>query len=761
MIDYKNVTFPNQATTHAEKVANDYDLMKRTIDSIINQANFNSSKYEEYERLVRVREGLLIEDDYNYILNPYNTNDSKYKKFPAKIRNYPLVGPVCDLLLGELSDRPRVEQVVATNSDATNALKEKINLTIELGLKQQFFNKLNDLGVDTGVESKNIDVKKLIEDIVDTFDDKLSIQGQDALDFLYYDLDLDDKYVKLFDDFLTYGEFYTYKDIRFDDVVHRNICPRDFWYSNSNVDYVEDTDKQVEKVKFTKTQIIEKFYNELTEKEIKDLDKLYSANDPFISTSLPFKGEITDENLSNRYLDEENANYIHGYHVAWKSLRREGELTYIDKETGQTASTTVNDTYKFDKLNGDLDIRWYWIPEFWEGYRLGLTGEELYKYFEIRQVPAQRGDINELSTTKGPYNGLIRSNRTKEITSICKTGYPYQVLFNTYHFQHEKIMNKNKDKITLFPLSLIPTNAGWTEDRFMYTATNLSFAFYNDKAPGAAAQLQGIKVLDMGLSDYAAKMYGIIQEIKAEFWDSVGMNRQRFGDIMASDGKGNTEQAIVRSAVVNQEMFRKFDKFKEKEANGLIDLSRIAWIEGKRGTFINSDNAVKTLEVVGSEHSLTEYGVFAKNSAKEFKKVNDYRAYIQPYLQNGGDMTTTAEILDTDNFSKMKSIMKRADKTKREYDKYVKEQELKIAQETNAVKTNEIKQKDETERYKADKQYDAAVDSALIRSGEEVDDSLEREKFSKDSEFKDRKLSLEEKKINNQDKQAKQKLNSK
>ena len=105
--------------------------------------------------------------------------------------------------------------------------------------------------------------------------------------------------------------------------------------------------------------------------------------------------------------------------------------------------------------------------------------------------------------------------------------------------------------------------------------------------------------------------------------------------------------------------------------------------------------------------------------------------------------------------------MKRADKAKREHEKYVKEQELKIAQETNAVKTNEIKQKDETERYKADKQYDAAVDSALIRSGQEVDDSLEREKFSKDNEFKNRKLNLEEKKINNQDKQAKQKLNSK
>lgn len=760
MVDYRSATFPNQAVTHKEKIANDYELMKQSIDSIINQANFSNSKYEEYERLVRVREGLLIEDDYNYILNPYNTSNEKYKKFPAKIRNYPLVSPVCDLLLGELSDRPRVEQVVAINSNVTNAVKEKINLTIELGLKQQFFNKLNNLGIDTGVESKNIDIKKLIEDIVENFDDKLSIQGQDALDFLYYDLDLDDKYVKLFDDFLTFGEFYTYKDIRFDDVVHRNVSPRDFWYSNSNVDYVEDTDKQVEKVKFTKTQVIEKFYNELSEKEIKELDKLYSS-DTFISTTLPFKGEMTPENVMSSRIDEENYNYIHGYHVAWKSLKREGELTYIDKETGQISNTTVNDTYKFDKNNGDLDITWYWIPEFWEGYRLGLEGEDFYKYFEIRQVPAQRGDINELSVSKSPYNGLIRSNRTKEITSICKTGYPYQVLFNTYHFQHEKIMNKNKDKITLFPLSLIPKEAGWNEDRFMYTATNLSFAFYNDKAPGAAAQLQGIKVLDMGLSDYAAKMYEIIQEIKAEFWDSVGMNRQRFGDIMASDGKGNTEQAIVRSAVVNQELFRKFDKFKEKEANGLIDLSRLAWINGKRGTYINSDNNIKTLEIIGSEHSLTEYGVYAKNSAKEFKKVNDYRAYIQPYLQNGGDMTTTAEILDTDNFSKMKSIMKRADKAKREYEQYVKEQELKGIQEANANKAAEVQMKDSTERYKADKSYDAAVDSALIRSGEEVDDSLEREKFEKDSEFKDRKLNLESKKIDNQDKQASRKLNSK
>ncbi len=760
MVDDKRDIMPNQAVSYASKIANDFEWAKGTIDAIINSFGYNNDDNDVYEKLARVRDGKLIEQDYAHVLNPFNTANENYKRFPAKIRNYPLVGPVCDLLLGELGDRPRIEQVIAVNSDVTNEKKEKINIAIEVGLKQQFINKLNSLGIDTGVESKQVDIQQIISQINETFDDKLSIQGQEALDFLYYDLDLDDKYAEAFDDFLTWGECYTYKDINFDNVEHEVVSPRDFRYSNNNVKFVEECDYVRRKVKFTKSQYIKKFYNELTEKEVKDSDAIHIDN-PFITHALPFRGRIESNGTSdNEGKDNFNdSNYLHGYHVAWQALKREGKLTYIDKETGQITETTVNDTYKFDKKAGDIDIKWYWITEWWEGYRMGESSDNTgVRYHKIRPVPAQRNVLNECATNKGPYNGIVRQNRTKEITSICNTGYTFQVLFNTYHFQHEKIMNKNKDKIVMFPLGLIPTNAGWDEDRFMYTATNLSFAFYNDKAPGAAAQLQGIKVLDLGLSEYAAKMYEVIQQIKAEFWDAIGMNRQRFGDIMTSDGKGNTEQAIVRSAIVSQELFRKFDKFKEKEANGLIDLSRLAWINGKRGAYLNSDGTLKTLEVIGWEHSLTEYGVFAKNSAKEYRKVNESRALALPILQNDGKLSTVLEMQNTDNFSKIQNIVNKAEKAREDYEKYVKEQELKQVEAQIAAKDKEQAIKSEDARYIADMNYQAAVDSATIRSEDSGEDGLEREKFNKDNEFKSKKLELENKKINNQDKQASKKL---
>jgi len=301
-------------------------------------------------------------------------------------------------------------------------------------------------------------------------------------------------------------------------------------------------------------------------------------------------------------------------------------------------------------------------------------------------------------------------------------------------------MNKNKDKILLFPHGLVPKKAGWDEEKFMYTAMAGSFAFYDDTAPNSVAQLQGIKVLDMSLSQYADNMFRLLDAVKGEFWESVGVNRQRFGDTYASDGKGVTEQAIFRSALVSEETFRKFDKMKEKEANALIDYAKVAWIGGKKGAYLTEDGIPQLLNIVGPQFAIAEFGIFAKNSGEEYTKLKEFKSLGLSMLQNSVNIGLLAEIMDSNNFTKVKKIAKMAEKVMTDMENRKMEATKEAEQMITEREINLENLRGETEMYRADKAYDAAVDSAAIRAEMSGDES---EKWKEDVARK--RLALDEK----------------
>ena len=69
------------------------DLAK---DGVTERKDYLRTLYDYYN-------GVIEEDDYRYVLKPYGKTR---KNFPSKMRNYPIIKPIIDLLLGEKSKRP-------------------------------------------------------------------------------------------------------------------------------------------------------------------------------------------------------------------------------------------------------------------------------------------------------------------------------------------------------------------------------------------------------------------------------------------------------------------------------------------------------------------------------------------------------------------------------------------------------------------------------------------------------------------------------
>lgn len=659
---------------------------KDCVEGYINQSTFLQNSKSDLLRYYEAYNGTLNEKDYNYVTNPYNSQAGKKRNFPAKLRNYNIIKPVVDLLLGEKTQRPSNYTVTVTNGDAVSKMEEEKQKQIVQSLQQMFINELNAQGVNTGVESQEVETPEQVAKYMDTtYQDSRAIVGQQVLNYLRDYLDLPDKLQAAFFDWLVSGYVYTYKGVCMDEVEYDVVSPLDLDYSKSpGIEFIEDGDWAVRRELMSSNAVLDQFYDLLNDQQVSQIESPHRNRSG--SFSIPFLQRV-EENFG----DDER--FVEVMHVCWKSFKKVGVLTYVD-EFGVAQELMVDDTYKMNKENGE-ELQWFWVNEVWEGYR--IDGDI---FVGIDPVEAQRNAMSNISQCKLPYNGRAYSNRHAENISIVSMGMPYQILYNVFHYRMELTIAKNKDKIALIEMNTIPKRHGWDEEKFMYYADAMGFAFIDSTAEGKnneRVSFNQYQVLDMSLGQYIAAQMQLLQAIKQEWEELLGISRQRKGQITASDGAGTTENAIAQSTAMTEEIFRKFEKFEQKEMQGLLDVSKHAFREGKKIQYIADDYRNKWLDIDGAQYSESEFGIFAKNASKENEKIRTMRQMAMSFAQNGTGAGTIAEILDADNFARIKQLAAKAEQ---------KQEELQQMQQQAAQQLEETKAQAEQQKIQMEQAFE-------------------------------------------------------
>jgi hypothetical protein len=693
------------------------DYFKPTADYYVKNADFNSSYHNLLESLYRLAGGEIQSEHYNYVLNPTNTQNAALTKYPAKLRNYDIIGPVINLLLGETIRRPNSPTVIAPNSySASKFKKSKANYMAGV-IAQDFVNNLNTLGIDTNVPTKPIDYQKESAKFDASYTDKIAIAGQEALDYLMHELEMDSKIVLLMYDWLVTHSMFTYKDVYMDNVDYEVCDPRDVVaFGVPENGYGEDAEAFVYRKEMTRSELLDYYNEELEEKRDPDGKKFAD-----IIENRTFGGGTTyGPTVSNFNNTATEASWLNGseakaivHIVCWQGQKKVGSLAYLDPLTGQIAYTDVDDTYKLDREAGDIEVTWEWVNAW---YTTHVIDGDLY--IRMGEGLVQRNELNNNSRNKLPFNCRYGSYRSNEIHSIVKIGFPFAILYNILHFRFEFALAKMRSNLIAFPFGLVPKKGGWDEDKWFYWASVHDYLLYDESAPNAAVAIQGIKELgSSATANYIKQMWDILGAVKNEWWDTIGVNRQRYGDTMASDGKAVTEQAVFRSALITEELYFKFDKFLESEYEGLIDNARVAWVNGKQAEYITSDGFKAYLNIEGTEFTNTSYGVFVSNSREEYDKLNTARGLLQTMGQNGLRPNGLLETLDAKNFSKMKELANRAVEAENELLRSQQEAQQKSAEYIQQMQSADKQRESEDKRYVAETQAGAMIEAARIRAG--------------------------------------------
>jgi hypothetical protein len=644
---------PKLRVTDQQKRAKKFEHTKRVMDFYIQAGTFLNQVINPdlNHRDVRVfyyaYNNKLPDSYFDYVLNPLNSAKKEYSNWPARLRPYSIIRPNIDLIEGEYERRPFSWTVKVHNADAVNMAQDQIYNDILASLQQQFINKLNESGVDTGQPNQQAEPPAKIKAAYQSnYRDTRAALADTALSVLIDELRVEEVLKKIFGDWTKAGESYSYKGIRGGKLVYERVSPLDIQYDKSpDIDYIEDAQWVVRRIFMTPSEVLDRFYEELTEAEIDVLedDRGYLA----FGT-----GFLTDQQAE---LDLRRTK-VAVYHCTWKYFTKIGVLHYQNPMTGEMEEIEVPENYK--PSEGE-DVTWYWVNEAWEGYRVntGSGTDSRNYYFGIQPIPGQRNTINNLSICKLPYNGRRFSDVHAQNTSLVELGMPYEILHRILHFNLEKTIAKSKGKILIMDFNAIPKKFGWDEEKWAYWAEALGYGFVDRNQPGADKSFNQYNAVDMGLYQHINNLIELMGFVKQEWDEVLGITRQRKGQTESSDTATGNRMAVSQSTTMSEKIFSKFEDFARCELQGLLDLSKIAWSDGHQQVYQGDDMRSQFLTIDPGQYTEMDMGVYISRSARDLMNLELARQQVQSFAQNGVAPSTIVDILQAKSLSKLKQAL--------------------------------------------------------------------------------------------------------
>lgn len=644
--------------------------------------------------------GNLTMEDLVTTINPDNLSSVFV---PEKINHYPIINSKLRVLSGEEAKRPFDFRVIITNP---NAISE-----IEQNKKNVLMQNLQSIIEDQSAseEEFNQRIEKLNEYITYEWQDIKEIQANEILKHYIKEYNMPLMFNKGFTDAMTISEEIYQCDIVGGEPVVEKIDPMKIRVFRSGYsDRIEDADVIVLEDYWSPGRIIDYYYDVLSKKDIEYIEKLpnnlgqgnldsmdnIDERYGFINTSM-VKDEITDDtyfdteslfqnaSTTSSLLPYDLAGNIRVIRVYWKSKRKILKVKSYDPQTGEEQYDFYPENYVINENMGE-EATTFWINEAWEGTLIGDTKDGIY--VNMRPRPVQ---YNRLSNPSKCHFGIIGSiyniNGSKPF-SLVDMMKQYNYTYDVIHDRLNKALASNWGAILEVDLSKIPK--GWTIEKWLYYAKINHLAIIDSFKEGSAgASLgklagglnnAGKGMLDTNIGNYIQQLINLLEFIKMEMSEVVGITKQREGQISNRETVGGVERATLQSSHITEWLFTVHDDVKKRVLECFLDTARIA-LKGRNIKFqyILSDMSIKSMEVNGDDFAEADYGLIVdgSNSIQELQSKLDMLA--QAALQNQTlSFSTIIKLYSTASLAEKQRLIEKDERAIQERQAQAQQQQL-------------------------------------------------------------------------------------
>ena len=651
--------------------------------------------------------GKLHMQDLEMVINPENQSAGF---IPDKIQHYPIMNSKLNVLRGEESKRVFDFRVIITNP---NSISE-----IENAKKEELLQRLQQMMANSAQseEEFNQELEKLNDYFTYEWQDYREIRANALLNHYVKEYNMPLLFNNGFMDAMTVGEEIYQCDIVGGEPVIMKVDPlkiRIFKSGYSNK--IEDADMIILEDYWSPGQIIDTFYDVLTQKDIEYIEKApytlgqasadsmdniddragfvnnYMIGDEITSQEGFFWDPLgTADGVNSSLLPFDMIGNIRVLRVYWKSRRRIKKVKSYDPETGEEMFNFYPETYVINKDNGEEEQILY-INEAWEATKIG---EKIYVNMRPKVV-----QYNKLSNPSRCHFGIVGSiynlngNRPFSLVDMMKN---YNYLYDVVHDRLNKFMAKNWGKILRLDIAKIPK--GWNIEKWMYYAKANGLAvedsFREGNIGAATGKLAGAMnnassgIIDAEFGNSIQSQINLLEFIKMEMSDVAGISRQREGQISNRETVGGVERATLQSSHITEYLFIQHDDVKKRALECFLETAKIA-LKGrsKKFQYILSDSSMRVMDIDGDEFAESDYGLLVDNGQGTQELSQKLDMLAQAALQNQTlSFSTIMKLYNSSSLAEKQRIVENDERKIQERNAQAQQQQLEVKQQEAQMK---------------------------------------------------------------------------
>ena len=651
--------------------------------------------------------GKLHMQDLEMVINPENQSAGF---IPDKIQHYPIMNSKLNVLRGEESKRVFDFRVIITNP---NSISE-----IENAKKEELLQRLQQMMANSAQseEEFNQELEKLNDYFTYEWQDYREIRANALLNHYVKEYNMPLLFNNGFMDAMTVGEEIYQCDIVGGEPVIMKVDPlkiRIFKSGYSNK--IEDADMIILEDYWSPGQVIDTFYDVLTQKDIEYIEKApytlgqasadsmdniddragfvnnYMIGDEITSQEGFFWDPLgTADGVNSSLLPFDMVGNIRVLRVYWKSRRRIKKVKSYDPETGEEMFNFYPETYVINKDNGEEEQILY-INEAWEATKIG---EKIYVNMRPKVV-----QYNKLSNPSRCHFGIVGSiynlngNRPFSLVDMMKN---YNYLYDVIHDRLNKFMAKNWGKILRLDIAKIPK--GWNIEKWMYYAKANGLAvedsFREGNIGAATGKLAGAMnnassgIIDAEFGNSIQSQINLLEFIKMEMSDVAGISRQREGQISNRETVGGVERATLQSSHITEYLFIQHDDVKKRALECFLETAKIA-LKGrsKKFQYILSDSSMRVMDIDGDEFAESDYGLLVDNGQGTQELSQKLDMLAQAALQNQTlSFSTIMKLYNSSSLAEKQRIVENDERKIQERNAQAQQQQLEVQQQEAQMK---------------------------------------------------------------------------
>ena len=695
---------------------------------------FNTERTSEMQTYYDLYNSIYNEKDLKYVTNPFKQKDG----FPATAQDYNIIKPYIDQLLGEETKRPFNFQVCRTSNEAVSEIQEQLKQMLVDYIMSSIMANLspeNQARYQQQLQSGEIMQPEAIQKyLAKDYKDIAERSAYLSLKYLKKKLNLTHEFYKGWKDALIGGEEMYYIGILNGQPYVERVNPMFFDYEHSvDLEFIQDASWCCRLMIMNPTEIYDRFYDKLDEKQLNKLLDLIDAKPGVGNYPRMEKSELdynhVDMHRINMYTNDPfDSDQLNVYHVCWKSFKKIGFVTIADFETGETESFQVDESYNV--TGNEVDVTWDWIVEVWEGYRAGEGEDALY--FGIQPLEYQHISADNPNSQKLPYTGAIYNNTNSKPKSLVSLMKPLQYMYIVVWYRLELAMARDKGKVPVIDVTQIPKGMGIDVNKWMHYLSALGVAFINPyedgwdipgRDGGKPAQFNQFQAWDLSMANVIDQYINLMAKIEDMVARLTGITPQRQGSVAANELVGNVNQAITQSYHITEPWFWTHNQVKKQVLTMLLDTARYAWKDNKTVLNYILDDATRAFITLSDSFFYEDMDIFVDDSTKERNELEQLRQLMQPAMQNGASLLDIAEIITMDNINEIKQRLEEIEE-KRMQQMQQQQQAEQVAQrqlveEQNRVKEEELMLKEaemDLEKYKIDTDSHTKITVAEINA---------------------------------------------